>query len=63
MEREKHHQEKYGIGPYHHHYQEGIYNKHLGIHRGDEAKNKQRIKQDRRDQRAIKKQENSNQND
>lgn len=63
MEREKHHQEKYGNGPYHHHYQEGIYNKHVGTHRGDEEKNKKHIKQDHRDQKAVKIQTNLDQKD
>lgn len=54
MEREKHHQDKYGNGPNHHHYKEGTYNKHAGNHRDDEAKNKQRIKQERSAPKAQK---------
>jgi hypothetical protein len=53
MEREKHPLEKYGNGPNHHHYKEGSYNEHAGDHRGNEEKNKRRIKQERKAQKHL----------
>lgn len=38
MERERHHNDKYGNGPYHHHYQAGAYNKHAGDHRNHKGR-------------------------
>lgn len=60
MERQKHHQEKYGNGPNQQHYKEGSYNKHAGNHRYSEEKGGQQMKHDHEYHVKSEREENSN---